>query len=538
MPSREAEDFDNAIDFIYLACAIGCVICAALAAGMTMGLLSLDSLKLRVKLLVGTESEKIAAKRHDNELFVFQSHNHSINVTNLRILPLIENHHFLLCTLLLFNALANEALPIFLDAVLPAWAAVLISVTLVLLCGEILPTAIFTGPDQLVIASRCTGLVYFLEIIFYPIARPMALLLDRFLGSDCDDDYMRRDEISAMLRIISDGQPSLRHNSRERIKSSEVRFSSLKSSDVEEEEQIEEGARASDAPSFSEEAPLSADEVTVVTGVLALAKKTIQDVFTPLDQVDMLCEDNLLDRQTLAAIDRVGHSRLPVFRGENRTNIMGFLLVKKLVGLLAGADGSLVRVGDISLNQPLILGTKQSLLDVLALFQRGQSHLALVSDQPIELQTHYSSSDDPPPSRCAPLGIVTLEDILEEMLQSEILDEGDLAQPDENSNREASAALRDLSYSVSSSSARIELLPSQLESPLPQRAIRPNLNIGGVLRLLLADRSPDSIPERQEKSKEENKKAKNSTSTNCEILKTSSSPEINSPAVNWAPTQN
>lgn len=79
---------------------------------------------------------------------------------------------------------------------------------------------------------------------------------------------MRRDEISAMLRIISDGQPSLRHNSRERIKSSEVRFSSLKSSDVEEEEQIEEGARASDAPSFSEEAPLSADEVTVVTGVL------------------------------------------------------------------------------------------------------------------------------------------------------------------------------------------------------------------------------------------------------------------------------
>ena len=76
---------------------------------------------------------------------------------------------------------------------------------------------------------------------------------------------MRRDEISAMLRIISDGQPSLRQ---ERTKSSEVRFSSLKSSDVEEEEQVEEGPRTSDAPSFSEEAPLSADEVTVVTGVL------------------------------------------------------------------------------------------------------------------------------------------------------------------------------------------------------------------------------------------------------------------------------
>lgn len=47
----------------------------------------------------------------------------------------------------------------------------------------------------------------------------------------------------------------------------------------------------------------------------ALAKKTIQDIFTPLDRVDMLCEGNLLDTQTIAAIDRVGHSRLPVFRG-------------------------------------------------------------------------------------------------------------------------------------------------------------------------------------------------------------------------------
>ena len=72
-----------------------------------------------------------------DELFVFQSQNHKYkrnNVINLRILPLIENHHFLLCTLLLFNALANEALPIFLDAVLPAWAAghILIIISLIL----------------------------------------------------------------------------------------------------------------------------------------------------------------------------------------------------------------------------------------------------------------------------------------------------------------------------------------------------------------------------------------------------------------------
>lgn len=42
--------------------------------------------------------------------------------------------------------------------------------------------------------------------------------------------------------------------------------------------------------------------------------------------------------------------------GENRTNIVGFLLVKKLIGLPVSDNGILVRVGDVALNQPLVLG--------------------------------------------------------------------------------------------------------------------------------------------------------------------------------------
>jgi CBS domain containing-hemolysin-like protein len=123
--------------------------------------MSLDSLKLKIKLIVGTAEEKKAVAK---------------------ILPLLSNHHLLLCTLLLYNALANEALPIFLDALVPSWAAVLISVTLVLLCGEVIPTALFTGPNQLQIASRFTPLVYFLQVLFLPIAYPMAQALDHILG--------------------------------------------------------------------------------------------------------------------------------------------------------------------------------------------------------------------------------------------------------------------------------------------------------------------------------------------------------------------
>lgn len=54
-----------------------------------------------------------------------------------KIFPVVKNQHLLLCTLLIGNSLAMEALPIFLDKLVPPWAAVLISVTLILMFGEV-----------------------------------------------------------------------------------------------------------------------------------------------------------------------------------------------------------------------------------------------------------------------------------------------------------------------------------------------------------------------------------------------------------------
>ncbi len=45
-------------------------------------------------------------------------------------------------TLLLCNAIAMEALPIFLDKLMQEWVAILVSVTAVLFAGEIFPQAI------------------------------------------------------------------------------------------------------------------------------------------------------------------------------------------------------------------------------------------------------------------------------------------------------------------------------------------------------------------------------------------------------------
>lgn len=101
----------------------------------------------------------------------------------------VNRHHLTLVTLLLGNAACNEALPIGLNKIVDEVAAILISVTAVLIVGEIVPTAILTGPNQLKYAARLTTVVWILLLLVYPIAKPVAMLLDHWLGDDHGTRY-------------------------------------------------------------------------------------------------------------------------------------------------------------------------------------------------------------------------------------------------------------------------------------------------------------------------------------------------------------
>lgn len=98
------------------------------------------------------------------------------------ILDVLENHHLLLSTLLLSNALAMEALPIFLDKLVPAYLAVLISTIAVLMFGEVIPQAYCTGPRQIPIAYYMSSFVKVLQLVLYVFVRPIAWFLDNWLG--------------------------------------------------------------------------------------------------------------------------------------------------------------------------------------------------------------------------------------------------------------------------------------------------------------------------------------------------------------------
>jgi len=98
---------------------------AGFMSGLTVGLASIDKLDVEVKKHIGTPSEKKSANA---------------------IEKIVSNHHWMLCTLLIMNASCMEALPIFLDKLLPEIWAIIISVTCVLFFGEIIPMSLCTGP--------------------------------------------------------------------------------------------------------------------------------------------------------------------------------------------------------------------------------------------------------------------------------------------------------------------------------------------------------------------------------------------------------
>ena len=173
-------------------CAFACVCIAALAAGLTVGLVSIDPFDLQVIL----ETEE-ADMETDEEREKLKREKHSA----AKLLPIVRRHHLLLVTLLLLNSVANETLPLFLDRIVPSWVAVAISVTLVLVFGEILPSAVFTGSGQLTLAAALVPVVWLCMIVFGFIAWPIAKLLDYWLGDGEDQEMLKRGELKALVRM-------------------------------------------------------------------------------------------------------------------------------------------------------------------------------------------------------------------------------------------------------------------------------------------------------------------------------------------------
>jgi len=144
---------------------------------------------------------------------------------------------------------------------------------------------------------------------------------------------------------------------------------------------------------------LNEDEVTIISAVLDLKEKPIGDIMTPMNDVFTMSADTVLDVKMMDTILSQGYSRIPIYAPDNQRNFIGMLLVKILITY---DPEDCARVRDFSLATLPETAPRTSCLDIVNFFQEGKSHMVLVSDFPGE-------------DRGA-LGVVTLEDVIEELI--------------------------------------------------------------------------------------------------------------------------
>ncbi|KAH7557698.1 hypothetical protein JRO89_XS11G0205000 [Xanthoceras sorbifolium] len=187
---------------------------------------------------------------------------------------------------------------------------------------------------------------------------------------------------------------------------------------------------------------LTHDETTIITGALDMTQKTAKDAMTPMSCIFSLDINSRLDEKTTGLIISKGHSRVPIYSG-TPTNIIGLILVKNLIKYHP-QDETLIR--GLTIRRIPRVHDHLPLYDILNQFQKGHSHMAVVvkcKDAVKEISTAESTAkskfnvfhSNPKPEikelESLPnlddevIGIITLEDVMEELLQEEILDETD-----------------------------------------------------------------------------------------------------------------
>ena len=264
-----------------------------------------------------------------------------------------KNGNYLIVCILLGNVATISALSLILESVAGGIIAGVATTLLVTAFGEILPQSLFSRKGYRL--SRY--FFWLLDTIFFvlwPIAKPVSMLLDRYLGQELPTMFTHEE----LEHLIHDHAQN-------------------------------------------DDSAIDHDESRIVSGALKFSGTSVKDIMTPIEKVMTVELEEDIDAQMISLIKKSGHSRMPV--KNSRGEFVGVLYSKDILGRAVPNP-----VRHVYRDKIFEISAKTPLDTVLSRFIQTKSHLFMVKD-----------------GHQGVVGIVTLEDVIEEILRQEIEDEFD-----------------------------------------------------------------------------------------------------------------
>ncbi len=146
----------------------------------------------------------------------------------------------------------------------------------------------------------------------------------------------------------------------------------------------------------------TADELRITAGSLTFGDKLVRDVMTPRRIVKAVATTDSMGPHLMDELHASGHSRFLVYQ-DKPDNIVGMLYARDLMSASTGGQ-----VRDLMKKEVYYVHEEQSLKQVLSAFLKTKHHLFVVVNAFEEI-----------------VGIISIEDILEQILGKPIIDEFD-----------------------------------------------------------------------------------------------------------------
>lgn len=347
----------------------GCLVClSGLFSGLNLGLMSFTEADLQIIIDGSPDPKEVKCAK--------------------RILPIRQRGNLLLCTLLLGNTLVNALIAVLLADLTSGIVGTVATTALIVVFGEIIPQSVCCR-HGLYIGAKSVPVVIVFMVLCGVIAFPIALILDKLLGQEMGAMYTKQ-EFLALIRL----------NAKDPVRAKEM--------------------------------GIAMEDALVVEGALTYKEQPVDQIMTALEDVFSISIDAVLDKAAFERIIQSSNSRVPVYEGR-KGNFTSVLYLKDILGLgferstpvrevvaSFGAESRVLRIPRSSTSG-----------EAFRLCKDKRQHLLIVVADPLD-QTCVTITEElpsgftaPPPLAGDALGIVTMEDIIEEILQEEIVDEHD-----------------------------------------------------------------------------------------------------------------